>query len=183
MKNEYEVRGDVTAIIINSPKYGRIETLIDTAELERVKQISGSWSAQWSPNTKSFYAINSLRVDNVRKRIHLHRCITDTCSELVVDHINHDTLDNRIVNLRQITQAQNLQNKKGPSKNNKSTGVRGVVKSTKHKKYIVKINHEGKTKHIGLYSDLEDAKKAYETARAKYFPFSHEAMNGKVPNL
>ena len=190
MKNAYEIRGDVTAIILNSPKNGRLETLIDTKDLDKVKGIKGTWCAQWSRCTKSFYVFNSVQIDNVRKRTLLHRFITDPNSELVVDHINHDTLDNRRTNLRNVTQAQNAQNRKGASRSNKSTGVIGVIKGKKHKKYQVLIRYAGKARYVGSYSDLDDARKASETARARFMPYSQEAMirkrrrgDGKLNNL
>lgn len=44
------------------------------------------------------------------QRVRLHRIITDAPEGLEVDHINHDPLDNRKVNLKVCTHAENMQN-------------------------------------------------------------------------
>lgn len=41
----------------------------------------------------------------------MHRFLTGAPEGMVVDHVNHDTLDNRKANLRVCTQAENLRNR------------------------------------------------------------------------
>ena len=60
----------------------------------------------------------------VRCRIHLHRLVMNARYGDVIDHINHDGLDNRKCNLRFCSQKENSQNKK-VSINNKC-GYKGV---------------------------------------------------------
>lgn len=55
-----------------------------------------------------------------------------------VDHINHDTLDNRRVNLRILSGSNNSANRKGANKNSK-TGVRNVNWIEKEHCYKVQI--------------------------------------------
>ena len=52
----------------------------------------------------------------------------DQVPTLTVDHINGDQLDNRIENLREVSQSDNLLNMLLPWKPNKVTGVPGVEK-------------------------------------------------------
>lgn len=53
--------------------------------------------------------------DKPRRLISLHREITQCPEGLVPDHINHDPLDNRRSNLRCVTNAENLRNRKPKS--------------------------------------------------------------------
>lgn len=45
------------------------------------------------------------------KKIYLHRFLMDSPEGLIVDHINHQTLDNRRENLRVVTHSENMKNR------------------------------------------------------------------------
>lgn len=88
----------------------------------------------------------------------------------VIDHINHITTDNRIVNLRDVPQPENRQNQIIPSgcnKHSKSLGAM-LVKSTG--RYQAKIGVNGKRIHIGTYPTEELAHQAYLEAKRKLHP-------------
>lgn len=171
MKNDYEIRGDITAIFLNSPKHGKMETLISTNKLQRANEFTGTWQAHYNKRTKSFYVDGAMpRVNGRQKLIILHRWLTNAPSHLVCDHINHNTLDNTDENLRLITNAQNTQNKNSARRNNTS-GIRGVAWYKNYKKWRAKVGD----KHIGYFNDIEDARIAVESAREKMMPFSEEA--------
>lgn len=171
MTNEYEIRGDITAIFLKSPKYGKMESLISTNKLQSANEFTGTWNASYSKNIKSFYVYGNLpTVNGYRKTVLLHRWITNAPSNLVCDHINHNTLDNTDENLRVITHAENQQNRKGAIRNN-SSGIRGVTWHTWSKKWRVRV----KNKHIGCFYNLEDAKIAAESAIKEMMPISKEA--------
>lgn len=82
------------------------------------------------------------------KTVLLHRFITDCPKGLVVDHINHNKLDNRMNNLRICTQRQNTINKRSLS----NTGEFGIHR-TKHGFHIVQIDG----KYCGCATNLERA--------------------------
>lgn len=176
MKNEYEVRGDVTAVIINSPKYGRLETLISTAHLEKVKEFQNTWDVRKDAVT-NYYYVGGFLPRNLEKRryILLHRFVTDAPKGLVVDHINHDTLDNTDNNLRVISQIQNSQNRRKENKNSTS-GILGVYWDKKYNYWYVRIRFNGKYMYVGSYKKIEDAERAVREARIKYMPYSKEAI-------
>ena len=84
-----------------------------------------------------------------------------------IDHINGDTLDNRIANLRPCNQQQNNGNQRR-AKNNTS-GFRGVsfkADRGKWKAYIVVGN---KQRHLGYFSSAEAASEAFKAEAVKVF--------------
>ena len=174
MKNDYEVRGDVTAIFLRSKKFGYTETLISTSKLDRAKEFPNSWCLL--KNTDSlFYVIGHLPVkDGKRKDISLHRWITNAPKNLIVDHINHDTLRNTDDNLRFVTNAENGQNRRGASVNS-SSGVRGVSWSNTYNKWRSGFKMDGKFHHVGMFDNIDDAEIAVMEARKKFMPYSPEA--------
>jgi hypothetical protein len=97
----------------------------------------------------------------------LHRIILDCPEDMMIDHINHDKLNNSRSNLRIVTQQQNCMNK-GKHKNNTS-GIIGVNWHKKYKKWVAQINLNNKKIHIGLFDNFDEACKARKEAEIKYF--------------
>lgn len=84
-----------------------------------------------------------------------------------IDHINHNPLDNRIENLRDISHQANMHNQSRARVNNK-TGVVGVYYFARNKRYHAQINIKGKPTFLGSFSNIEDAEKAYLKAKATH---------------
>jgi hypothetical protein len=80
-----------------------------------------------APNAMGGYYVvtHPTGVDGRQTTVYLHRVLTGAPKGKVVDHWNHDTLDNRRENLRVGGQVQNMRNRRGPNRNS-GTGVRGV---------------------------------------------------------
>jgi hypothetical protein len=83
-----------------------------------------------------------------------------------IDHINQDSLDNRIENLRMADSCENMQNRK-LFKNNRS-GAKGVAWSKRASKWQVYVGINRKIKHVGYFVDLELAELVATEARQKY---------------
>lgn len=83
-----------------------------------------------------------------------------------LDHVNGDKADNRIENLRECTQAQNMQNV-GKRKSN-TTGVKGVTWRPTRNCFRARITVDGKEICVGHYLTLEEATKAVQEARTKH---------------
>ena len=83
-----------------------------------------------------------------------------------IDHINGDSLDNRIENLRDVSNLENGRNQKKP-KNNKS-GVVGVSWDKKKLKWASKICVSGKGLFLGYFDEIGDAETARLSANKKY---------------
>lgn len=85
---------------------------------------------------------------------------------MMIDHINHNRKDNRIENLRLVTNAGNQKNQSiRPSSLSGFTGV-GWHKASG--KWAAKIKVSGKDIHLGTYSDMNEAIKARQEANLKY---------------
>jgi hypothetical protein len=180
VKNDYEVRGDVTAIFLNSKKYSRKETLIATSDLDRAKEIDGSWYPTWNKNSNSFY-VSGYTHNKDGKLVHvfLHRWLFNlTNRKAVVDHICHDTLDNTRWALRICSTRENLQNLKGASSNSK-TGIRGVHYDKEIDKYRGSIIVDGVRRESSYFKTSKEAEEWVSKARAIFYPFSLDAEKYK----
>ena len=77
-----------------------------------------------------------------------------------IDHINGNVADNKLSNLRNVTQSANMQNQRNPRSDNTS-GFLGVTYSKRNNKWQASIKLHGKNKTIGLYKTAELAHQAY----------------------
>ena len=80
-----------------------------------------------------------------------------------IDHVNQDRLDNRIENLRDVTNAENQKNRRINSDN--TSGFTGVLWYKSSSKWAGRVKHEGKQIHLGMFADKEDAALAVYAAR------------------
>lgn len=79
----------------------------------------------------------------------------------VIDHVNRDRSDNRLVNIRQVTFRENSTNRC----REKLTSIHmGVHWSKFHNKWCSSIYAEGKYCHLGYYADELEASEAYQKA-------------------
>lgn len=86
-----------------------------------------------------------------------------------IDHINGARHDNRLVNLRECTNAENHQNLGRHADNN--TGYQGVTFRKKTGRWIAQITRDGQNIYLGVHATPEDAHAAYLEAKAQFHPF------------
>lgn len=91
-----------------------------------------------------------------------------------IDHINHNGLDNRLCNLRLVSDIENRRNRTRYSNN--TTGHIGVSWSKKNSKWQAYISYKKKIVNLGYFVNKEDAIKERELAEVKY---KYHANNGK----
>lgn len=177
MKNEYKICGDTTVIYMDSPKYGRVETVISTDDLPRAMEFPNMWSAIWCKGTGSFYISGKYTVSfKRRKYVYLHRWILEISdSKTVVDHINHDTINNTRENLNVVTQAENVLNRR--KQRNNTSGHPGVAWAKSQNKWVVTINDNGVQRYVGAYEDINDAVNARKLAEFRFNPYKQEVKN------
>jgi hypothetical protein len=157
MINDYEIRGNVTAIFIKH-KRKIIETLVDTEDLYKVKPFRWVWLCNGYVHLQKF---------DKGPQTKLHRLIMNTPKGLVADHINHNKLDNMKSNLRNVTQAQNARNRR-VSKNNKHSKFRGVCWDSKRNKWRAYSKLNGKIVGLGRFDCDKHAQKVVLEFRKKH---------------
>jgi len=96
-----------------------------------------------------------------------------------IDHIDGNSLNNCIENLRAATRKQNAENRKGANKNSKS-GEKGVCWHKASRRWQSHINYNGTKKHLGLYETKEDAIDARITAEKEYYTHAPNRDNELV---
>lgn len=162
MKNNYEIRGSVTAILFDDNR----EALIDTDDLEKMEAFKGNWTINNSNPGKIDY-VYGYHCGCVTL---LHRFIMATPKGMVTDHINHDGLNNQKYNLRVLTQGQNLQNK-NVCKNSKS-GIRGVYWDISRNCWRIEIKLNGKKIYQKRFNNILDAEIDVKKMRTLLLPYS-----------
>ena len=111
-----------------------------------------------------FYAARNAKVDGVWRLQLMHRSILGAPNGMVVDHINHDGLDNRRANIRICSQANNMKNaRSGANK----TGFRGVHRTSPNR-FVASIMVGGKSKYLGCFETAELAAAAYDAAAIEF---------------
>jgi len=123
----------------------------DYAELARHK-----WCAAKQGN--SWYAVRS---DHGRQ-LRMHRVIANAPPHLVVDHTDHEGLNNTKRNLRPCNKAQNAHNQR-PQKG-RSSQFKGVCWSKRERKWYSRIQCHGRPRSLGLFKNERDAARARNAA-------------------
>lgn len=115
------------------------------------------WYALWRPNIQNFYAVRNSKIENGKRfLIYMAREILGLTygDKRQADHIDHNTLDNRIAKLRIVTQQQNQwnqKNRKGYSRRNNY--------------YRARIRLNGKLIYLGTFLNDQEARNAYLRAK------------------
>jgi len=168
IKNKYEIDGDIVRILINS-KYGNYYTIVDLDDFNnKIKNITAKWCIR---GKEDLYAQRTFCVGKINGVYHnnnqnMHFLIVDCPKGMFIDHINHNTLDNRKCNLRVINCKENDRHRKGKNSNNKS-GYRNVA--VINGKFVVQLMVDGKNKVLGTFDDVDEAGTFAEKMRKKYY--------------
>lgn len=92
---------------------------------------------------------------------YMHRVVANPVPEQVVDHINGFRLDNRKINLRGCTQAENMRNTRRIAN---SSGVRGAYLDKRDGKWTAAVVVDGKRFALSRFETAEEAGRAYDSA-------------------
>jgi hypothetical protein len=141
--------------------------LVDDEDAARVA--SFRWQARLQGNI--WYAVRTVDGGRHTKQA-MHRLLLCAPRGSQVDHVNGNGLDNRRSNLRYCTNGQNQQNRHHARNN--TSGFRGVTWNKASQKWQAGIKYEGKSIHLGLHDNREDAARAYDImARQIFGSFAH----------
>lgn len=174
--NEYKINGDITYIYVTNRKKKKFEILIDTEDLQRLINLDCNWHVVYDKATNEYYvrATKIIYDENNKpigaETILLQRFIMNVTShKLVVDHHNHNRLDNRKENLFITEHTNNSTNRKGANKNS-GTGVRNVNYGSDRKEYWVQFCKEGvRYKWIFPLNQFKEACQFAEIKRKEIF--------------
>ena len=164
--NEYIIDGNVCKIKITSRTCGVLYALIDTEDVNRVKQFT--WYANKDGNT--YYVRSSIgrKTTGFTSSLTLHRLVA-SFPDSMIDHINMDGLDNRKLNLRECDYSQNRGNSRPTPNRISGNRYRGVGYVGSRNKFSANICIHGKPTFLGHYILEEDAARAYDKAAMEHF--------------
>jgi hypothetical protein len=83
----------------------------------------------------------------------------------MLDHIDGDQLNNKIENLRPVTNSQNQRNQKLRKDN--TSGIKGVSWLNAHKRWAGQVWHKGKLYRAGYFKDKDECAAAVRELREK----------------
>lgn len=147
-------------IIVNSPKHGIKEILVDNDMFEDLNKFT--WCAHKCGNV--FYAMRKYKRTI---SIMMHRLVMGiTDPNIMVDHRDNNGLNNQRSNLRTATRSENLCNRK--SVRNSKSKYKGVAWVTSHKLWRASIQKDKVQRALGYFKSEIDAAKAYDAAAKQY---------------
>lgn len=146
--------------IINSRKYGKKIVLIDDEDYDKIKDF------RWRVNLDKRSGVFYVRTGRI-KVICLHRYLLNCPKNMVVDHKNHNGLDNKKINLRICTNAENSKNKE-KYKRGATSKYKGVHWGKDRNKWRASIKSDNRVIMIGQFDDEKKAAEAYNEAAIKY---------------
>lgn len=156
MKNRYEIKDTHAEILVTSNRFPKARILVDFQDLDLLLTTPITWTAIGTLSRP--YAAYKVRRHPLKPlQVYMHRFLMGAPSGLVVDHINHNTLDNRRENLRVVTPAAN-------SLNNRALGV---TFDTQCARWKARIHFQGRQRHAGFFSNKEDAIAAASALRTQ----------------
>ena len=144
--NGHNCCGDYYEVCLYNIKQEEVgRALVDKDDYDKVKNI------KW-------HLANGY-VESGKPKVKLHQFISGKKEGFVIDHINHNKLDNRKQNLRHCTKSQNGMNRKS----------KGCYFKKELNKWVALIRLNNRSIHLGYFEEKNKAVKVRREAEQKYF--------------
>ena len=128
----------------------------------------------WVINNKGYVITGGANNSNLL----MHRLILNVLDDQEIDHINHNTNDNRKENLRIVTRSQNQMN--ASLRSNNTSGVTGVYFDNTYGCWVSKIQQDV----LGHFANFDEAVKMRKEAEKIYFgEYSYDESMKKAQQL
>jgi hypothetical protein len=146
----------------NSPRF---VALVDAADAEAV----GAY--RWSMSDQG-YAVRYTGPRGKQLVVRMHRELLGLMpgDGVYVDHVSGDKLDNRRVNLRVCTHAENQQNRH-------DLPHRGASRHAQCNRWVAQATLAGKHHYLGLFATRAEAAEVAAAFRREHMPFSTDARS------
>lgn len=140
--------------------------IVDADDFERLDRFK--WFLLRSTD-RHLYAVRSAtteeRTSGAKRVVLMHREIAGAADDEVVDHIDHDGLNNRKSNLRTCRRWQNMCNR---LRDVRRSGYRGVTRRSNSPNFFARIYVNNQLIHLGNFSTPDEAAMAYDAAAREY---------------
>lgn len=142
--------------------------IVDDEDFEWINSYRWHLRGNAKRNPNKMYAVHQPYSNGKKTRqVAMHRLVMGIKDQLiVVDHIDHNGLNNQKANLRICSPAENTRNSR-PS-NGRSSRFKGVNFHKQTQKWCARITSDSKTIFVGLLESEEDAARHYNAAAVKY---------------
>lgn len=143
--------------------------IVDAADYEWLSTFK--WCAWRSRKTATWYAVRGLMRHEPGfvppgATVLMHKAIMAPVPGMLVDHRDHNGLNNHRWNLRYATNAQNNMNQRSTRG---TSHFLGVTWSLACSKWAAQIKVDGKHIHLGVFTSETDAALARDEASRRYF--------------
>ena len=173
--------------IVKIPLKNGCVALIDEDDLKLVSEYTGWYAARYGSRwyVRGYDPRGYIAKGRKQKMVILHRIIMrENDPNILIDHKDHDGLNNCKSNLRRCSQSENQRNRAGTAKHKTSSKYVGVFRRDLKNggfSWRAGLRISGKWIMLGTFKDEEHAANAYNNAAKQHF--GEFASLNKLPSV
>jgi hypothetical protein len=164
--NDYIVCDDHAEFIIINRKEIEFRVSVDFDDLQRLINLDIRWFTIWHKDSRTYYVRCSHKKED--DLLYLHDFIMNPSADQLVDHEDHNGINNRRNNLRLVDKQSNCRHRKGANKNNTS-GYRNVSFDSKSNPIVQLQDKNGKNHIWRDFKDVHEAGAFAEQKRKEWY--------------